>query len=272
MRIIAVTNRKGGVGKTTVATHLAAGLATMGQKVALIDTDSQGHASLGLGMPEENGLYALLVDEQPIEKVVRYVPPDKYSTADRPAEGQLWLVPSSDQTYKIGHAMSEGGELLFLQQMEDFAEWADLDTIIIDTKPSLDKLDGAIWLATDAFLYVTEPNRLSFDGIEKALQQLINFSRMRKRLLKRETHVLGIVPNKLRASTRLHRRNIVALAEKYPGLVWPPIPLSVKWEEATNEYNNPQTIYTYLPTSGEADAAWEMCKRTAQEVSSWETT
>lgn len=271
MKIIAVTNRKGGVGKTTVATHIAAGLATRGQKVGLIDTDSQGHAGQCVGMKEENGLYGLLVDEQPIDKVVRYVPPEKYSTSDKPADGQLWLVPSSDQTYKIPHVLPEDSGLLFLQQMEDFAEWAGLDTIIIDTNPSLSKLDSAIWTATDAFIYVTETNGLSYDGVRKAIEQMVRFSKVRQRMLHRETRVLGIVPNKFRASTRLHRHNIADLANKLPGYVWNPIPLSVKWEEAVNDEKHRQLIYTYLPTSGEAAAAWEMVNQTQEALSAWAT-
>lgn len=269
MKIIAVTNRKGGVGKTTVATHIAAGLATLGQKVGLIDTDSQGHAALSIGMPKENGLYALMVDELPIEKVVRYVPPEKYSTAERPATGQLWLVPSSHQTYKIPHVMEEGGELLFLQQMEDFATWASLDTIIIDTNPSLSKLDGAIWLATDGFVYVTETNGLSFDGVSEAVQQMARFSKLRQRQLHRDTRVLGIVPNKFRAGTKLHRNNIADLAAGFRGLVWTPIPLSVKWEEAVNDVNHRQTMYTYLPMSGEAAAAWELVEMAGKAINTW---
>ena len=56
MRKIAVANRKGGVGKTTSAVHLAAGLALAGRKVLLIDSDGPGHAARLLGLTPERGL------------------------------------------------------------------------------------------------------------------------------------------------------------------------------------------------------------------------
>lgn len=258
MKVISVTNRKGGVGKTTVSTHLAAGLATQGMKIALIDTDSQGHAGLPFGVAKEDGLYSLLIDRKPIDQVVRFIPPDKYSTADNPSKGELWLIPSSEQTYKIPHALDQNDQFSMLRVLDQFGKAAGLDAVIFDTTPSLSKLDGVIWLATDAFIYVSEVNRLSFDGLEGAVQQLIRYSDVRKEYLNRTTTLLGIVPNKVRARTRLHRNNIAALGNAYKGLIWSPIPLGVVWEEATNDYKAPQLLYTFAPSSGEAAAAWDV--------------
>ncbi|NJK31913.1 MAG: AAA family ATPase [Deltaproteobacteria bacterium] len=85
-----MTNRKGGVGKSTISTHLAAGMAARGWNVAIVDTDSQGHASLMLGMDEENGLFRLMIDKAPFEEVLRFVPPEHYSPMDNPSRGNLF--------------------------------------------------------------------------------------------------------------------------------------------------------------------------------------
>lgn len=58
--VIAVTQRKGGDGKTTIATHVAAGLALKGARVCLIDTDPQGDAARLFGLTPEDGLYRWL--------------------------------------------------------------------------------------------------------------------------------------------------------------------------------------------------------------------
>ena len=71
MRKIAIANRKGGVGKTTTAVNVAAGLALAGIRTLLIDTDSQGHCSRSLGTDGSAGLAALLNGDKVEPKEVR---------------------------------------------------------------------------------------------------------------------------------------------------------------------------------------------------------
>jgi chromosome partitioning protein len=261
--VIAVTNRKGGVGKSTVSTHLAAGLATRGYQVAIVDTDSQGHAALMLGMPDENGLYNVMIDKQPMEAALRLVPQEQYSTPDDPARGNLWLLPSSDKTFQIPDRLEPDETFLFVALMDALGEGLNLDYIIIDTNPTLSLLDGAIWMAVDGYLYVTECSRLSFDGVNRAIEQLQRFSAQRKKFLHRDSRVLGIIPNKMRMDTKLHRYNVEKLGEGYPGLVWTPMRLRIAWEEATN---NQELMYTYSPGGQEADDAWAIVTRAIREM------
>ncbi len=176
MITIAVVNRKGGVGKTTTAVHLAVGLATLGVRVGVIDTDSQGHAALMLGMPEENGLFDVLIENKPLADCVRLVPPENYSTADNPSKGALYLLPGAEKTFKIPHELDETKSFAFVELVDNFATLYNLDAIVIDTNPTMSKLNGAVWLATDAYLYVVECERLSFAGLIKAINQLKGFA------------------------------------------------------------------------------------------------
>ena len=87
MRKIAVANRKGGVGKTTSAVHLAAGLALAGRHVLLIDTDAQGHAARLLGIKPVRGLADLMAGQG--GPIVLEIPTPDCSTAgiQRPGLG-----------------------------------------------------------------------------------------------------------------------------------------------------------------------------------------
>ena len=281
MKVIAFTNRKGGVGKTTHSVHTAAGLAQLGLRVGLVDTDSQGHAGLMLGMPEYDGLYDLLIGlagtgksamklaDESAQGNVFFVPPERYSPASNTSPGELYLIPSSQKTYMISHQLEESDGFAFYETMELFTDMLELDVIVVDTNPSMTKLDGAIWLGTDGFISVTELNRLSIDGVERAMGQLQNFAKVRRKYLQRNTQIVGVLPNKTRALPRLHQHNKGVLRDAFGDLVWDPIPQSVAWEESTNDYDNPQTLYTYKPGSAEAKRAMAVAIKTWEIVSTW---
>lgn len=266
MKIITVTNRKGGVGKTTMAVHIAAGLANRGLNVGLIDTDSQGHAALFLDMEEENGLFQTLIEKQPLEEVVRIVPPGHYTLNPDEATGNLFLLPSSEKTYKIPYELDAEDAFAFLEMAEDFAAKANLDVIVIDTNPTLSMFDGAVYMATDGFIYVTECEALSFDGIAKATEQVANLSRQRRRYLQRETRILGVIPNKLKANTVLHRKNIAELAQTYTDIVWSPITHRIAWAESAQAH---RTVYVYAPDEQEATDANMLADNTLKAIQSW---
>ena len=72
-KVFAVVNPKGGVGKTTTAVNLAAGLGIAGKKTLLVDMDPQGNATTGVGIDKSNleyCIYNVLVDDVPAEKAV----------------------------------------------------------------------------------------------------------------------------------------------------------------------------------------------------------
>jgi chromosome partitioning protein len=264
--VISITNRKGGVGKSTMATHIAAGLAIEGLNVALVDTDSQGHSSLMLGMPETNGLFEALIDKKPLEEVVQTVAPDKYTSPDAPPRGNLYLLPSSALTYRIPHMLNSDETFLFIDKLDELAVLAHLDTIIIDTAPTMGLFDGSIYMATDAYIYVTECERLSFDGISKAVTQMRSITSQRKKFMGRESVIGGIIPNKMRANTINHRKNIEKLARAFPGLVWSPVVLATIWTEATNAG---ELVYTYAPSGQEAEEAYRITEKTMEVIQTW---
>jgi chromosome partitioning protein len=264
MKIVAVANRKGGVGKSTVSTHIASGLAAMGYNVGLVDTDSQGHAALMLGMRDEDGLFQLLIEKKPLGDVVRVVPKENYSPPDALAKGNLLLVPSSERTYQIPYMLKPDETFLFLERMEELGRGGDLDVVVIDTNPTMSGFDGAVYLATDSFIYVTECERLSLDGVRIAYEQMRSFSEQRQKYLHRESRVIGIVPNKHQKQLIVHQENVEALRRAFGDLVWDEVDKRVAWTEASN-YNRP--VFLYEPSGTATAQAWMMVKRT--EAALW---
>lgn len=259
MITIAVVQRKGGVGKTTIATHLAAGWALKGYRVCLIDTDSQGDAARMVGMAPTDGLYRFIADDAPLNEVLKPVGSSAYSTPDHPPAGALFILPSSARTYAIPSVTDN--PFILADRMKEFDDLFDI--AVIDTAPTLSALDAYVYLASDYFIYVTECEALSAAGLEEGLRHIQRFSKHRETYIGFSQHVLGIIPNKLRASTGNHRANLELITEQHGSLVWSPLVLRTKWTEASSFG---QLIYSYAPGSYEAREALRLVDQAEEAV------
>src|SRR5690606_8538032 len=111
------------------------------------------------------GLYNLLVREAPFREVLRVVPPEQYHPDGQPVTGQLCVVASNVETRNIANSISDafavGDRLRELEKAFDF--------VIFDTSPTPSLLHGSIYLATDAIIYPTKCEYLSFDGLVESI-------------------------------------------------------------------------------------------------------
>lgn len=256
MKIITLLNEKGGVGKTTLATHIAAGLAIRGYRVVLADADAQGHATISLGLAKEPGLYNLLVRDTPFQDVLRHVPPEWYQPADDAVNngGELFLVPSNIETRSIATQISDAFTVL-----NRFSQLhGDIDVVIFDTSPTPSLLHGSIYLATDAIIYPTKCEYLSFDGLDFSLLHRQRMEPARNQWGLSPISILGIVPMMYRANTVLHQENLSDLRRQFGDVVWPEIAMRTGWAEASNIS---QLVYTFAPTSEAANEAWQLVDR-----------
>jgi chromosome partitioning protein len=128
-KIIAVANQKGGVGKTTTAIHLAAGLALEGHPSLLVDMDPQGNASAGLGFSpaiESVGIYDLLINGTPLPDVIRKTAVtglDLIAADTRLHGAEIELVPRLARERILAEAFSNLGN--------------EYEYVVLDCPPSL---------------------------------------------------------------------------------------------------------------------------------------
>src|SRR5690606_25634542 len=105
MKVVTLLNEKGGVGKTTVAVHIAAGLAVNGHRVLLVDADPEGHATVMYGLGKEHGVYGLLVRHATYQRLVRPISPELYEVPAQPVRGKLYLLPSNIETRNLADSI-----------------------------------------------------------------------------------------------------------------------------------------------------------------------
>jgi chromosome partitioning protein len=254
MKIVTLLNEKGGVGKTTLSTHIAAGLAVRGRRVILIDSDPQGHAGAMFGLEPEAGLYDLLVRNAPFRDVLRVIPAEIYQPPDMPAKGLLAIVPSNLETRNIPNMISN--IFAVKQRLDELAEFADV--VIFDTSPTPSLLHGAIYIATNGIIYPTELSALSFKSLMESMHRRGQFVTTKSQMGLGDIFTLGIVPTKARLKTVEHSENLAVLKEQYGKLVWPPISLSITWEESAMQH---KPVFSYAPESVAAKQGWRLIDR-----------
>lgn len=247
-RVLAVSNQKGGVGKTTTAINLGTALAAIGEKVLIVDMDPQGNASTGLGVPRETRritIYDVVVDGRSIHDaaVPTAVPGLHIIPADADMSGvEIELSQADRRSYRLRDALEAQANGRTGYDPEPY------DYVLIDCPPSLNLLTLNAMAAADGVLV---PLQCEFFALE-GLTQLMKTIEMVRQSLNPALEIQGLV------LTMYDRRNALSgqvaadvrghFGDKVYDAV---IPRNVRVSEAPS-FGKPVLIYDLKCTGSQA--------------------
>ena len=228
MRVLVISNQKGGVGKTTTAISLGAALVERGQRVLIIDLDPQGNATSGLGAGKTGAIYGVLLKETPISESVVHTEVeglDLIPSGPDMAGAEVELVPVMAREFRLRQALRGAA--------------SSYDTAIIDCPPSLGLLTVNALAAGDAVLV---PVQCEYYALEGLAQLLDTIEAVRQRLNDR-LEVLAIVLTMEDRRNRLSMQVIEEVRKHFPSLVARTrIPRTVRLAEAPS-HGKPISVY-----------------------------
>lgn len=258
MKVITLLNEKGGVGKTTLSVHLAAGCAIRGDRVLLIDADAQAHSTLHLGQKERGGLFNLLIDGNEWSSETVTVNPEIYA-GDYTCRGKLFLMASNIKTPLIPSATDEHDILHErLQELDGV-----VDTVVIDTSPSASMLHSIIYVASDYVLYPSQPEFFSAAGLQKSMMRIPKINMAKTQLGLAKCSILGVQMTMVESQTAAHQHVIKQAKNNLGNYVWDPITKRTVWREAQL---NRRTLFAYMPEHEATNQIWGMVNRVRREI------
>jgi chromosome partitioning protein len=243
VRIIALANQKGGVGKTTSTINIGTGLTQFGRTVLLADLDPQAHLTYSLGIPAhelEATIYEVLRGQTTLDKVML----QKYGVTILPASLDL-------SGAEIELAAVPGREFLLREAMSTLQEF---DYVLLDCPPSLGLLTlNALTTATEVYIPL-QTEFLALQGLSKLLQTVD----IVKKRLNPTLSVTGIIGTRYDHRKKLSKEVVEKIQGYFGAILFPTlIRDNIALAEAPSFG---QDIFTYRPLSHGAEDYRQLCQ------------
>ena len=230
-KIIAISNQKGGVGKTTTAVNLAASLGALEKKVLLVDADAQANATSGLGVNEndiQGGTYEVIEHRAQARDLI--VPTSAAGVDLLPAH--IDLVAAEDELSDM-----QGREYMLKEALAPVRE--DYDFILIDCSPSLGLMTINSLTAADSVIIPIQCEYYALEGVG----QLVNTLNLVRKRLNPSLDVEGVVLTMLDGRTNLGIQVVGEVKRHFKGKVFGAIvPRNVRLSEAPS-HGKPIHLY-----------------------------
>jgi chromosome partitioning protein len=232
-RRLAIFNHKGGTGKTTTSVSIAAGLASRGARVLLVDTDSQGNVSVSLNVKAERSLYHVLVMGLRASEAVVPVRPnlDLIVSNETLAAAELYLAGRQNRDRVLQARLAP----LF----------DTYDVIVLDCSPSLSLMNQNALVVAEGVLVPVACDFLSLVGVRQVIKTIKNVNT----LLHHPVQIYGVLPTFYDARARICRDAVDTMKQHFGDRCLPPIRAAMKIKEAPAQG---KTIFEYADGSNAA--------------------
>ncbi len=240
MKVIAIANQKGGVGKTTTAVNLSACLAKKGQRVLLVDCDPQGNSTSGVGVDKrrcEKTVYDVLIGDATAKDVIVKTPYENLSVCPSNISlsgAEIELVSEMGRETKLKNA---------IMSVED-----DFDYVLIDAPPSLGLITINVLTAANSVVVPIQCEYYALEGVS----QLMSTVKKVKQVLNPDLEIEGILMTMFDSRTNLSIQVVEEVKKFFPNKVYKTlVPRNVRLSEAPS-FGKPIIYYDAVSKGAES--------------------